>query len=42
MFTNDVPYLINVSVDVTGGSFLTFDDIEKAFKDEVQNCIKYL
>ena len=42
MFTNDVPYLINVSVDVTGGAFLTFDDIEKAFKDEVQNCIKYL
>ena len=42
MFTNDIPYLINVSVDVTGGKLLTFEDINNAFKSEVLNCIKYL
>lgn len=42
MFNNDIPYLINVSVDVTGGKLLTFDDIDNAFKNKVNECIKYL
>ena len=42
MFHEDKPYLINVSVDVTGGKFMTFDDIENAFNAKVKECIKYL
>lgn len=42
MFHEDKPYLINVSVDVTGGRLLTFEDIENAFKNKVKECVGYL
>lgn len=42
MFYEDRPYLINVSVDVTGGKLLTLDYINKAFKNKVEECMIYL
>lgn len=42
MFHEDKPYLINVSVDVTGGKLLTFQDIEFAFTNKIKECISYL
>lgn len=40
-FTEDKPFLINVSVDANANKFITLEEIHTAFINEVNNCITY-